>query len=284
MDDSKFLITGAGGQLGLALQAKYPNARATDSKDLDITNSQALAAFDWGNVTTILNAAAYTDVEGAQTPEGEALAWDVNDKAVGNLAGIVSQKDLTLVHISTDYVFDGSKNPHTEDEPFSPLGVYGQTKAAGDMAASKTPKHYIIRTSWVIGDGKNFVRTMLDLGQRGINPTVVSDQIGRPTFTAQLVNAIDHLLRNQQAFGIYNVSDSGEPVSWADLARAVFKEAGLANSVTDTTTASYYKDKPQAAPRPLNSIFDLSKIQATGLKLTDWRDDLAKYIKKELSK
>ena len=283
MDDSKFLITGANGQLGSALQAKYPNAAATDSKDLDISDWAAVSSYGWGNVATILNAAGYTNVDEAETPEGEAAAWQVNDKAVGNLATIAANKDLVLVHISTDYVFDGTKTKHTEDEPSSPLGIYGKTKAAGDEKAAKTPKHYILRTSWVIGDGKNFVQTMLELGQKGVNPTVVADQIGRPTFTTELVEAINHLLTSNSPFGTYNVSNAGDPVSWADLTRAIYQAANMSNTVTDTTTADYYKDKPQAAPRPLNSILDLSKIQATGFKPTDWRIDLAEYVKKELA-
>ncbi len=283
MDDTKFLITGANGQLGTALQAKYPNARATDSDDLDITDRQSLASFDWGNVTTILNAAAYTNVDGAETPEGRIAAWRVNAQAAANLATIALEKKLLLVHISTDYVFDGAKNPHTEDEALSPLSVYGASKAAGDIAVSMTRKHYLLRTSWVIGDGKNFVRTMLELGGKGVNPSVVADQIGRPTFTAELVKTIDHLLNNQLDFGTYNISNAGEPVSWAGLTRAVFAEAGLPNTVTDTTTADYYEDKPQAAQRPLNSLYDLSKIQATDFEPTDWRVDLKEYLKKEMS-
>jgi dTDP-4-dehydrorhamnose reductase len=284
MDDSKFLITGASGQLGLALQAQYPNAAATDSKDLDISSWEAVSSYDWGNVTTVLNTAAYTNVDGAETEDGRKAAWRVNAQAVANLTRIALEKKLTLVHISTDYVFDGATGPHTEDEAFSPLSVYGASKAAGDAVLSVYPKHYLLRTSWVIGEGKNFVRTMLELGQKGVNPTVVADQTGRPTFTAQLVGAIDHLLRAQPDFGTYNVSNGGEPLSWAELTRAIYKAAGLANTVTDTTTAEYYKDKPQAAPRPLNSVFDLSKIEAAGLKPTDWRDDLTEYISKEISK
>ena len=284
MDDSKFLITGGNGQLGLALQAQYPNAKATDSADLDITDTEALNNYDWSNVSTIINAAAYTNVDGAETPEGEALAWKVNDEAVGNLARIANDKDLVLAHISTDYVFDGTKSPHKEDEPFSPLSIYGKTKAAGDQKAAAARKHYILRASWIIGDGKNFVRTMLELGRKGIDPTVVADQIGRPTFTNELVKAINHLLKNQAAFGVYNISNGGDPVSWADLTRQIFKDTGLDNSVTDTTTEEYYKDKPQAARRPLNSTFDLSKIEATGFSPRDWRADLADYVKQETKK
>lgn len=293
MDDSKFLIVGSNGQLGTALQKRYPSAGAVDKDDLDITDYERIKDFDWGNITTILNAAAYTDVDGAESPEGRAIAWRVNAEGVENLSKIASEKDLTLVHISTDYVFDGTKDLHTEDEAFSPLSEYGRSKAAGDTAVQAVPKHYILRTSWLIGEGQNFVRTMLNLGQKGVSPTVVADQIGRPTFTAQLVDAIDHLLSTnyQQPttgasapYGTYNVSNDGDPISWAGFTRAIFTEAGFKLTVTDIATKDYYQDKPQSAPRPLNSVFDLSKIKATGLQLRDWRDDLREYIKKELNR
>ena len=267
--------------MGRELQKKYPNAHATDSAELDITDWQSLSDFDWGGITTILSAAAYTNVDGAETPEGRIAAWKVNAQAVANLTRIAQQKDLLVIHLSTDYVFDGSQNPHTEDEPLSPLSVYGASKAAGDVVLTQFPRYYLLRTSWVIGDGKNFVRTMLELGKKGVNPSVVADQVGRPTFTAELVRAIDHLLKNNPEYGLYNVSNGGDPVSWSQFTREIFMQAGLSNTVTDTTTQEYYKDKPQTAPRPLNSLFDLSKIQATGFTSTDWRDDLAEYIKKE---
>ncbi len=284
MDSSSLLILGADGQLGRALSALYPKAKKSGSEQLDITDKESLQRYDFSKITTILNAAAYTNVDGAETPEGQAAAWAVNDKAVGYLADVAAAKDLLLVHISTDYVFDGSHSPHKEDEPFSPLNVYGKTKAAGDKKATKAPRHYIVRTSWVVGDGKNFVRTMLELGKKGVSPTVVADQIGRPTFASDLARAIDHLLKNSAPFGTYNVSGGGQPVSWADLTRQIFKEAGFEQKVTDTSTENYYADKPNSAPRPLNSLLDLSKIEATGFEPKDWRDDLKEYIKEELSK
>lgn len=282
MDSSKFLILGANGQLGRALCELYPDALKVDVQELDITNTDSVASYDWSKITTILNAAAYTNVDGAETPEGQAAAWAVNDKALGNLAEVATKKDLLLVHISTDYVFDGTKNPHKEDEPFSPLGVYGKTKAAGDTRATKVSRHYIVRTSWVIGDGKNFVRTMLELGQKGIAPTVVADQIGRPTFTTELVRAISHLLSANSLYGTYNVSNEGNPISWAGFTRAIFKEAGFELKVTETTTQEYFAGKPGIAPRPLNSVLDLTKIESVGFKPRNWREDLKDYIKKEM--
>lgn len=283
MDDSKIFIVGANGQLGTALRAQYPNAKFADIDELDITNKESVEAYDWSQIEIILNAAAYTNVDGAETPEGRIAAWKVNAEAVGNLTHPCWRHNITLVHVSTDYVFDGTNQEHTEDEPFSPLSVYGASKAAGDLLVSQLDNHYILRTSWVIGEGKNFVRTMLGVGQKGIEPTVVADQIGRLTFTAELVRAIDHLLTTKAKAGTYNVSNSGEALSWADFTRAIYKEAGLDLTVTDTTTAEYFAGKENIAPRPLNSKLNLSKIEATGFKPTDWKDDLAKYIKKELA-
>lgn len=283
MDDAAFVIIGANGQLGTALKQQYPGARAVDSDALDITDRSAIEAFDWAGVTTILNAAAYTNVDGAETADGRLLAWQVNAVGPANLARIASQHNMTLVHVSTDYVFDGSQEVHDEQEPFSPLSVYGNSKAAGDIAVSLTRKHYILRTSWVIGEGKNFVRTMLSLGQKGVSPTVVADQIGRLTFTSELVRAIDHILSNTVPFGTYNLSNSGESVSWADITRAIYETASFTQlTVTDTTTAEYFAGKEDIAPRPLQSSLNLSKIQATGFASRDWREDLKTYIDKEM--
>ncbi len=281
MDNTKIFIVGANGQLGTALKAKYPDAQFADINELDITNKESVEAFDWTGIEVILNAAAYTNVDGAESPEGRPIAWSVNADAVANLVAVAAQYDATLVHISTDYVFDGTNELHTEDEAFAPLSVYGASKAAGDIAVSLAPKFYILRTSWVIGEGKNFVRTMLELGKKGVNPTVVGDQIGRLTFTSELVKAIDHLLTTNPSFGTYNVSNSGESVSWADITRAIYKEASLENTVTDTTTDEYYAGKEGIAPRPLQSTLDLRKIQLTGFDSTDWHEDLKSYIEKE---
>jgi dTDP-4-dehydrorhamnose reductase len=283
LDDSQFLITGGSGQLGLALKEKYPNAKVTDSQNLDISDWNSVKDFNWDGVSTILNAAGYTNVDGAETADGRTAAWQVNAQGTANLARLAAQKDLTLVHISTDYVFDGTKDPHKEDEPLSPLSVYGASKAAADVAVSNHAKHYILRTSWVIGEGKNFVRTMLSLGKKGLSPTVVHDQVGRLTFTSVLVSAIDHLLTNQPAFGVYNVSNEGEPVSWADITRTIFHEAGFDLVVTNTTAQEYYEGKEGIAPRPLKSTLDLGKIEASGFTPNNWHDDLRDYVKKELS-
>ena len=273
-----YVIIGAKGQLGTALQQHYPLARAVDVDELDITDKDAVAAFDWRGVEVILNAAAYTNVDGAETAEGRLLAWKINADAVANLVAVAAQHDATLVHISTEYVFDGTQSPHQEDEPLSPLSVYGASKAAGDAAVSLTPKHYLLRTSWVIGEGKNFVNTMLTLADKGVEPAVVSDQVGRLTFTSELVRAIHHLLMEQADYGTYNITNGGEAVSWADVTREIFQLVDYGGVVTDVTTEEYFADKPEAAQRPLQSTLDLTKIEQTGFAPRDWRVDLKQYI------
>ena len=188
MDDKTVVITGANGQVGRALQKVYPQALALDREQLDITNQKAINEFNWDNTKVIINAAAWTDVDGAENPSNYDLVKAVNVDATRHLAKAASQHDLTFVTFSSDYVFDGSQPIHNEDEPFSPLNVYGKTKADGDRVATTTTKHYIIRTSWVIGDGRNFVSIMQDLAARDIKPSVVNDQIGRLTFTDTLAH------------------------------------------------------------------------------------------------
>jgi dTDP-4-dehydrorhamnose 3,5-epimerase len=283
MNDFKFLILGANGQVGKALKEVYPNALTADIDELDITDQASVKNYDWSSISTILNAAGYTNVDGAETDEGRTAAWNVNDKAVGYLSDVAHEKNLLLVHISTAYVFDGKKKIYTEDDEPNPQGEYAKSKASGDQKAKIVPKHYIVRTDSVIGEGKNFVRTMLDLGSKGISPKVVTNQIIRPTFTTMLAQAIKFLIDRSADYGIYNVTNDGDPISWADFTRAIFKEAGVDQKVMDTTYEEYSAGKPGVAPRPLNSVLDLTKIKATGFNPTDWRQDLREYIKKELS-
>lgn len=279
MNDKNFVIIGCNGQLGKALQEKYPNARAVDYQELDMTDKNAIEAFDWTGVTHILNAAAYTNVDGAETPEGRIMCWKINASGVANLVDVARKHDICMIHISTDYVFDGTKDNHKEDEDFSPLSIYGASKATSDILVSGLNKHYILRTSWVIGDGNNFVKTMVGLAAKDIPPTVVHDQIGRLTFTSELVSAIDHLLINTADFGTYNVSNSGESASWADITREIFKNLDRDDlTVSNTTTDEYFAGKENIAPRPLQSMLDLTKIQSAGFESNDWLTELEMYI------
>lgn len=279
MDDKAIVITGANGQVGRALQKVYPQALALDREQLDITNQKAINEFNWDNVKVIINAAAWTDVDGAENPSNYNLVKAVNVDASRYLATAASQHDLTFVTFSSDYVFDGSQPIHNEDELFSPLNIYGKTKADGDLAAATTIKHYIIRTSWVIGDGRNFVNIMQDLAARGAKPSVVNDQIGRLTFTDTLARGIKHLLEIGAPYGTYNLTNEGQPVSWADIAKIVFEKSGKSPSdVQPVSTAEYFADKPNTAKRPLQSTLDLTKIEKTGFIPEDWRDKLDKLL------
>lgn len=276
----KILITGSNGQLGKALQEYYPKANAVSREDLDISNNEQVQAFDWSQYAIILNAAAYVNADHSETEEGRRMTWLANAEGPRNLARVSILNNIHLVHISSEYVFDGSLQNHSEEEPFTPMSVYGQAKAAGDIAVSLVPKHHILRTSWVVGDGHNFVRTMKKLADMRINPKVVNDQYGRLTFSSELVRAIDHILKNEVPYGTYNLSNSGEIKSWSEIAADVFELAGHERErVTSITTDEYKQDKLHFAPRPEFSDMDLSKIQQTGFVSVNYGPLLQEYVR-----
>ncbi|MBL0706590.1 bifunctional dTDP-4-dehydrorhamnose 3,5-epimerase family protein/NAD(P)-dependent oxidoreductase [Sinomonas sp. JC656] len=289
MRPKKILVLGAGGQLGKALRKAYDGAGSPEGPnapvefatraEFDLADPNAYASRNWSQYSTIINAAAYTAVDKAETPEGRRDAWAINVSAVAKLAAIAVEHRLTLVHVSSDYVFDGTVEVHDEDEPFSPLGVYGQTKAAGDAVVSVVPKHYIVRTSWVIGEGNNFVRTMANLAAKGVKPSVVNDQIGRLSFTEDIAAGIRHLVETAAPYGVYNLSNDDEPQSWADVARSVYHLTGHeATDVTGITTEEYFTGKT-AAPRPLHSSLSLAKLIALGYVPEPQDRRLAVYLR-----
>ncbi len=278
MRSRRFLVVGAGGQLGRALLEAWPDATGVTRAELDLADPASVAAFDFAPYGVVVNAAAYTAVDAAETSEGRREAWTANVTGVGALVAAAREHRCTLVHISSDYVFDGTVTEHDEDEPFSPLGVYGQTKAAGDALVATLPAHYVLRTSWVIGAGRNFVSTMASLADRGVSPSVVDDQYGRLTFTSEITRAVEHLLAVGAPHGTYNVSGGGELMSWADIARAVLVARGRAKSdVTAVTTAEYGVGKA-LAPRPQHSGLSLGKIEATGFVPFPVSDQLPAYL------
>ncbi len=271
------LVLGADGQLGRALTAGLPGARGVTRADLDLTDLDALERWPWGDHDVVLNAAAYTAVDRAETPEGRRTAWTVNAEAPAALARLAARRGFTLVHFSTDYVYDGSSAEHDEDEPLAPLGVYGQSKAAGDVAVSSAPRHYVVRTSWVIGDGANFVRTMARLAAEGATPSVVADQVGRLTFTDEIVRATRHLLDARAPYGTYHLSNGGPPMSWAEVAREVFTLCGRdAGDVREISTEEYAMGRA-TAPRPASSVLSMRRIRATGFEPVDAREALRAY-------
>jgi dTDP-4-dehydrorhamnose 3,5-epimerase/reductase len=282
----KVFITGGKGQLGMSLKKYFKNAEYVDLDTFDITNPESYKTINWKDYELVINAAAYTDVDGAETSEGRKLAWNVNAKGLMLLSKTTQENNIVLVHVSSDYVFDGTIANHDEEEQFSPLSVYGEAKAAGDIAAQLTPKHYVVRSSWVVGEGKNFIKTMRELALKSIKPSVVSDQFGRLTFADDLANAIHHLVKNKCEYGIYNFTNDGPVVAWSDLAKMVYEKMGLnKEDVRQVTTKEYYSDKPKMAQRPLNSQLKLDKIKNTGLNPRDWRvafDEYFMTIKEEL--
>jgi len=281
MPARRVLVLGGSGQLGVALARRLPNAHAVGRAELDIEDDAALAGWPWREYETIINAAAYTKVDEAETLVGRRDAWSANVAAVQRLTRIASEHALTLVHVSSDYVFDGTRASHVEDEPFSPLGVYGQTKAAGDAVVGTLRKHYVLRTSWVIGEGNNFVRTMASLASRGVAPQVVDDQAGRLTFTDDLAAAIVHVLETDAPYGTYNVSNEGPIVTWADIARRVYELTGHdPAAVIGVDSATYFEGR-SAAPRPLSSALDLSKLRSTGFVPRDADAALREYLDRD---
>jgi len=274
------LVLGAGGQLGKALVEALPGARGLTRAELDLADPRAVEAFDFSGVGVVVNAAAYTAVDAAETAEGRQAAWATNAVGVAALARAAAMHGFTLVHYSSDYVFDGTARVYDEDAPPAPLGVYGQSKAAGDLAVSVTPQHYLLRTAWVVGAGKNFVDTMAGLAARGVAPSVVADQVGRLTFTTELAAATAHLLADGAAYGTYNVTSGGEPGSWADVAREVYRLTGAdPGAVSDATTAEYTAGASgPVAPRPARSVLSLEAITAAGFTPIEQSEGLAAYL------
>lgn len=294
MAPKRTLVTGCNGQLGRAVR-KLAEERGVakdfdfcDIDTFDMSDPDAYAQYDWSLYGTVINCGAYTAVDMAETPEGRVTAWKANATGPALLARTCAEHGITLVHVSSDYVFDGTAEVHTEDEPLSPLSVYGQTKAAGDIAVAGCPRHYIMRSSWVIGEGHNFVKTMKGLSDRVADPedgltqvTVVDDQLGRLTFTRDMAEAIFHVLDVKAPYGTYNCTGSGAVKSWADIARAVFEAAnGNGEKVVPVSTADYYANAAgPIAPRPVHSALDLSGLESVGFHMPDWEEELGEYLK-----
>ena len=294
MTPRRTLVTGCNGQLGHAVRRLAEErglAKDFDFCDIDtfdMSDPDAYAQYDWSLYGTVINCGAYTAVDRAETPEGRVTAWKANATGPALLARTCAGHGITLVHVSSDYVFDGTAEVHDEEEPFSPLSVYGQTKAAGDIAVAGCPRHYIMRSSWVIGEGHNFVKTMKGLSDRVADPedgltqvTVVDDQLGRLTFTRDMAEAIFHVLGTHAPYGTYDCTGSGAVKSWADIARAVFEAAnGNGDKVVPVSTADYYASaEGPIAPRPVHSALDLSRLEAAGFRMPDWEKELGEYLK-----
>ena len=258
----------------------FPDAKSLPREELDIADEAQINAFDWSKYDVILNAAALVNADGSETPELRAKTWLANAYGPRNLAKIAIEQNKTLVHYSSDYVWDGREKNHKDDEVVAPLLVYGESKAAGDLAVSLVPKHYIMRVSWVVGDGHNMPKTMKNLADMRINPKVVNDQFGRLTFASEIARATKYFLDNKVAYGLYNVTNEGPVKSWYEIAADVFEYAGYdRNRVQPISTEEYAASKPGFAPRPLNSDMDLSKLRQTGFVPSDYTEMLKEYVK-----
>ena len=287
------LVTGSKGQLGSELRElvnhstlniKHSTFHFTNRSTLDITNEKAIERYcTENNITVIINCAAYTAVDKAE--EDKVNANTINHLAVKYLAKISKEKDIKLIHISTDYVFDGTNyKPYAEDDEVWPVSVYGKTKLLGEEAIKAiNPKGtIIIRTSWVYSSfGANFVKTMLRLGKERDELDVIFDQVGTPTYARDLASAILTILNtklstthNQQSTEIYNFSNEGV-TSWYDFAKAIFELSGTDCKVNPIETKEY----PSLAKRPHYSLLNKSKIKNTyNLSIPYWKDSLKECL------
>ena len=274
----RVLVLGAGGQLGQALLQAIPGSVGRTRAQLDLADPHAPARLDLTGVSAIVNAAAYTAVDAAETSEGRETAWATNVTGLGRLVELARAHRLPLVHVSSDYVFDGTAHTHDEDEPLTPLGVYGQTKAAGDALVTGYERGYVVRTSWVVGAGRNFVATMASLAQRGIQPAVVDDQHGRLTFTTDLADGIAHLLTGGAPPGVYNITNTGPVQTWADIAADVYELLGHPREAITRVSTTEYGAGKNMAPRPRHSTLNLAKITATGYTPPPAHTRLREYV------
>ena len=271
----RILITGAKGQLGLELTKRLKKAVTADISELDITDLEAVQAFVKKNkIGVIVNAAAYTAVDAAE--DDDVTAYKVNVLGPENLA----KTGCKIVHISTDYVFDGKGcKPYLPYDETKPLSVYGKTKLKGEQAVLKNAKEaVIIRTAWLYSEyGKNFVKTMIKLGCEKEKIGVVADQIGTPTYAGDLADAIVNILPqiNEKIKGVYHFTNEGV-CSWFDFATAVMEMAKLKCKVEPLASSAY----PTKAVRPFYSVLDKSSIKERfGIQIPYWRESLKKCIK-----
>ena len=285
----RILITGKNGQLGKSIQKIVNDQSSNDfifvgREELDLSGESNISHYFSNNnkFDIIINCAAYTEVDKAE--EEQEVANQVNHLAVKQLAQIVNEQQAKLIHISTDYVFDGeSDKPYVEEDTTNPINVYGKTKLAGEKALQKImpTNATIIRTSWVYSEySNNFVKTMLNLGKERDKISVVSDQIGSPTYATDLANVILEIIKNKefreidQVTQIYHYSNEGE-ISWHDFAKEIFKIAKINCKVNPITTQQY----PTPARRPKNSLMNNDKIaKVFGVNIPDWEESLYKCI------
>jgi dTDP-4-dehydrorhamnose reductase len=282
----KLIVTGCNGQLGRAINKLYANSTEyecvnTDVKELDITNIDAVVKLvSEVKPYAIINCAAHTNVNGCETDIDNA--YRINAIGPRNLSIAATKNNAKLMHISTDYVFDGhATTPYTEFDTPAPKAVYGKTKLAGENFVKEFAKDYfIIRTAWLYGDGKNFVKTMLGLSDNHDKVTVVGDQFGSPTSADELAKAIAYLLPTDN-YGLFHGTCEGI-TNWADFTREIYRLAGKKTVVETVTTEEYDKNtKGIVAPRPAYSVLENYMLKlTTNHMFADWEKAIAEYIAK----
>lgn len=273
----KLLVTGAGGMLGRAVVERAVrlghDVQAATRAELDVTDAEATQrVLREVCPRAVVHCAAYTDVDGAESDWGRAES--VNARGAGNVAAATQEVGARIVHISTDYVFDGSKRePWVESDPVGPLGVYGDTKLAGEqLVAAANPAHAIVRTAWLFGaGGRNFVDTMLALGAQRDEVSVVTDQVGCPTWTRHLAGALVELAERPEETGLLHVAGAGQ-CSWNEFALEIFERAGIDCRVLPATSEQF--DRP--ARRPAYSV--LGTERRYPVALPPWQRGLAEYL------
>lgn len=279
----KIIVTGCNGQLGIAINRLYAGDADiclvnTDVKELDITNIDKVMELV-GEVKpyAIINCAAHTNVNACETDIDNA--YRINAIGPRNLSIAATEAGAKLVQVSTDYVFSGNADrPYMEFDRTGPLGAYGATKLAGEeMVRSFAKDYFILRTAWLYGEGKNFVKTMLRLSESHDTVKVVADQMGTPTSASELARAIAYLLPTQN-YGIFHATCEGY-CSWADFTEEIFRLAGRNTKVQRVTTAQYDAENPGSAPRPAYSILDNYMLRlTTDFRFADWQEAIREYI------
>ncbi|QOS39353.1 dTDP-4-dehydrorhamnose reductase [Treponema rectale] len=287
--DSRILVTGVKGQLGYdclrELQERgYHNVRGIDIEDLDITDEEAVMSYiSQYKPDVVMHNAAFTAVDKAE--ELKEKVYQVNALGPKYIAKACKEVGAMMFYISTDYVFNGlGDKPFEVDDPKEGLSVYGKTKAQGeDFVKEMLERYFIIRISWVFGiNGKNFIKTMLSLADRGLKQlNVVSDQIGSPTYTYDLSKLMCDMMVSDR-YGIYHATNEGY-CSWAEFAAFIFKEANIEMKINPITTMEYRKLVPNQADRPYNSRMSKESLSKAGFKrLPSWQDATSRYIHNEL--
>lgn len=282
----KILITGANGMLAKSVKKRLEGNEliCTDVEDLDITNEEDVLRYvSEIKPEYIINCAAYTAVDKAETA-GE-IVEKINADGPGNLAKAAKENNCVLVHVSTDYVFGGDldiEKDYKEDAPKAPVTAYGITKLHGEeQIQDNTDKYYIFRTAWLYGDGNNFVRTMLKLGEAKDELNVVSDQHGSPTYAEDLANIIAEAIEKKIPYGVYHATNEGY-TTWYDFTKAIFEYAGIICEVNPVSTEEYIEMmKITQAKRPKNSQLSKDKLKAQGIEVPEWEDALKRYLKVE---